>query len=113
MARMLNPITYAENVVEDFLRYQLTTYSFADPSLHRQMRQLLNLDQTRRTPLLAGPFISLSRSFRKGPSLRRMSDEGLLHPLIANVAGHEFLYGHQERAIRAIAAGRTTLISTC
>ena len=36
----LNPITYTENVVEDFLRYQLTTYSFADPSLHRQMRHL-------------------------------------------------------------------------
>ena len=62
----MNPITYTENVVEDFLRYQLTTYSFADPSLHRQMRQLLNLDQTRRTPLLAGPFVSLSRSFRRG-----------------------------------------------
>ncbi|MEQ1948806.1 MAG: DEAD/DEAH box helicase [Bryobacteraceae bacterium] len=111
-AKSLNPITYTENVVEDFLRYQLTTYTFADPSLHRQMRQLLSLDQTRRTPLLAGPFISLSRSFRKGPSLRQLGQEGVLHPLIANVAGHEFLYGHQEKAIRAIAAGRTTLVST-
>src|SRR6266849_5535430 len=75
MAKMLNPITYTENVVEDFLRYQLTTYSFADPSLHRQMRQLLNLDQTRRTPLLAGPFVSLSRSFRRAraPARRNAS----------------------------------------
>lgn len=110
--KSLNPITYTENVVEDFLRYQLTTYTFADPSLHRQMRQLLNLDQTRRTPLLAGPFISLSRSFRKGPSLRQLSEEGALHPLIAKIAGHEFVYGHQEKAIRAVVDQRTTLIST-
>ena len=110
--KSLNPITFTENVVEDFLRYQLTTYSFADPSLHRQMRKLLNLDQTRRTPLLAGPFISLSRSFRKGPSLRKLGEEGLLHPLIATIAGYENVYGHQEKAIRAIAAGRTTIIST-
>ena len=41
MPRMLNPITYTENVVEDFLRYQMTTYSFADPNLHRQMRQAI------------------------------------------------------------------------
>src|SRR3984957_9957593 len=109
---LLNPITYTENVVEDFLRYQLTTYSFADPSLHRQMRQLLNLDQTRRTPLLAGPFVSLSRSFRRGPSMREMADQGVLHPLLANIADHEHLYGHQETAIRSIVGGQTTLVST-
>jgi len=86
--------------------------SFADPSLHRQMRQLLSLDQTRHTPLLAGPFISLSRSFRKGPSLRKLGEEGVLHPLISKIAGHENVYGHQDKAIRAIAAGRTTIVST-
>lgn len=110
--KSLNPITFTENVVEDFLRYQLTTYSFADPSLHRQMRKLLNLDQTRRTPLLAGPFISLSRSFRKGPTLKALGEEGLLHPLIATIAGYENVYGHQEKAIRSIAARHTTIIST-
>ena len=112
MKRMLNPITYTESVVEDFLRYQLTTYSFADPSLHRQMRQLLNLDETRRTPLLAGPFVSLSRSFRKGPSVRNLADEGVLHPLLANIADYPHVYGHQETAIRSIVSGKTTLIST-
>lgn len=46
---MLNPITYTEQVVGDFLRYQLTTYPLADADLHAQMRQLLNLEATRRT----------------------------------------------------------------
>jgi hypothetical protein len=50
----LNPITYTENVVGDFLKYQLTTYGFADPRLRDQLRRLLSLDETRRTPLLQG-----------------------------------------------------------
>ena len=108
----MNPITYTENVVEGFLRYQLTTYSFADPSLHRQMRQLLNLEQTRRTPLLAGPFVSLPHSFRRGPSMRELAHQGVLHPLLANIADHEHVYGHQETAIRSIVGGRNTLVST-
>ena len=47
---MLNPITYTEQVVSDFLRYQLSTYAFADDKLYQQMRELLNLEQTRSTP---------------------------------------------------------------
>jgi hypothetical protein len=47
---MLNPITYTERVVGDFLRYQLTTYPFADRGLHHQMRRLLNFEKTRATP---------------------------------------------------------------
>lgn len=39
---MLNPITYAEKVVSDFLRYQLTTHAFVDERLYRQMRGLLS-----------------------------------------------------------------------
>lgn len=58
----LNPVAYTENVVKSFLRYQLTAYPFADPRLHGQMRTLLSLDETRRSPLLKGPYISLSRA---------------------------------------------------
>ncbi len=109
---MLNPITYTEKVVSDFLRYQFTTYAFADPSLHRQMRSLLSLQETRATPLLKGPYISLSQSFRKGPSLQQLVAEDILHPHLPNLSPHEHVYGHQEDAIRAIVGGRTTLIST-
>jgi ATP-dependent helicase YprA (DUF1998 family) len=41
-----------------------------------------------------------------------MADQGVLHPLLANIADHEHLYGHQETAIRSIVAGQNTLIST-
>jgi ATP-dependent helicase YprA (DUF1998 family) len=109
---MLNPITYTENVVGDFLRYQLTTYPFADRALHDQMRRLLNLEETRASPLLKGPHISLSRSFRRGASLADLTTEGIIHPHLPNLVSHLSLYGHQETAIRAITAGRTTVIST-
>ena len=64
----LNPIVFTEKVVRSFLRYQLTAYPFADERLHAQMRRLLSLDETRRSPLLNGPYISLSRPFRSLPA---------------------------------------------
>lgn len=109
---MLNPITYTEDVVSDFLRYQLSTYAFADEGLYRQMRQLLNLEHTRNTPLLKGPFISLSRTFMKGASLDQLIAEGVLHPHIKHLSPYPAAYLHQEKAFRAIKDGKGTLVST-
>lgn len=53
----LNPIVFTEKVVRSFLRYQLTAFPFADERLHAQMRKLLSLDETRRSPLPKGPYI--------------------------------------------------------
>ena len=110
----LNPIAYTENVVRSFLRYQLTAYPFADPDLYAQMRELLSLDETRRSPLLKGPYVSLSRPFRQGTGVDTLVAENLLHPHLRQRIPKEItrFYSHQERAIRAMANGRTTLIST-
>ena len=110
----LNPIAYTENVVRSFLRYQLTAYPFTDPGLHKQMRDLLSLDRTRRSPLLKGPYVSLSRPFRDGGSVSSLVEEGLLHPHLRERIPDNIthLRSHQEVAIRAIAGGRTTLVST-
>lgn len=109
---MLNPITYTEQVVSDFLRYQLSTYAFADESLYGQMRNLLNLEHSRQTPLLKGPFISLSRTFRAGASYQQMVSEGVLHPHVARLLPYPTAYLHQEQAYRSIHAGKTTLVAT-
>ena len=110
----LNPVAYTEHVVRSFLRYQLTAYPFADTRLHAQMRELLSLDETRRSPLLKGPYVSLSRPFRQGAAVDALIREGLLHPHLRERIPESLshLYGHQERAVRAIAEGRTTLVST-
>src|SRR5437867_3963289 len=110
----LNPIVFTEKVVRSFLRYQLTSYPFADERLHGQMRQLLSLDETRHSPLLKVPFISLSRPFREGASVDVLVAEGIFHPLMRQriPADISHVYAHQEQAIRAIHSGRTTLVST-
>jgi ATP-dependent helicase YprA (DUF1998 family) len=109
---MLNPITYTEQVVSDFLRYQLSTYAFADAGLYQQMRELLNLEQTRNTPLMKGPYISLSRTFRQGATLEQLVKEAVLHPHIRQLSPYPSAYLHQEEAMRAIQAGRPTLVAT-
>ena len=76
------------------------------------MRRLLNLDETRHTPLLKGPYISLSRAFRQGPPVEQLVNEGILHPHLKNLIPHPTVYGHQEAAFRSIKQGRTTLVST-
>ena len=78
------------------------------------MRDLLSLDQTRRSPLLKGPYVGLSRPFRDGASVSAMVDEGLLHSHLQERIPHNIthLRSHQEQAIGAIVAGRTTVRST-
>ena len=108
----LNPVAYTETVVSNFLRYQMTAYPFADTDLYAQMRRLLSLDETRRTPLLRGPYISLSRPFREGAPVQQLVSEGLLHPLMTQIHPYPSLYGHQEKALRAVLSGQSTLVST-
>ena len=108
----MNPLAYAENVVRGFLRYQLTAYPFADPDLYGQLRRLLSLAETRQTPLLKGPYLTLSQAFRQGVAVRELVRENVLHPHMANLVPYDRVYAHQELAMRAIVGGRTTLVST-
>jgi len=110
----LNPVVFTEKVVRSFLRYQLTAYPFADERLLAQMRELLSLDATRNSPLLKGPFVSVSRPFRRGAAVDQLISEGVFHPNMRQRIPAEIthVYGHQDEAIRAIHAGQTTRVST-
>ncbi len=108
----LNPITFTERVVDDFLHYQVTTYPLADPDLYEQLRALLKLEETRRTPLRKGPYVSLSRPFRQGSSVQKLIADGVFHPKMAGVASYPELRAHQEETVRAIHAGRNVVMST-
>lgn len=108
----INPLAYTENVVRGFLQYQLSAYPFADPELYSQLRRLLSLAETRRTPLLKGPYITLSQAFRQGARIRELVADNVLHSHMINLVPYERVYAHQELAMRAIAAGKTTLVST-
>jgi len=92
----LNPIVFTEKVVRSFLRFQLTAYPFADERLLTQMRKLLSLDETRQSPLLKGPYISLSRPFRRGAAVDDLVREGVFHPHMRQRIPPEIthVYGH-------------------
>jgi hypothetical protein len=108
----LNPISFTEQVVSDFLRYQLTTYPLADADLHAQMRALLRLEESRTTPLRKGPFLSLSRPFKEGATVAQLVQEGVFHKGMASLVPYARLRAHQEIAIRSIREGKTTLVAT-
>src|SRR5690606_4606085 len=108
----LNPITFTERVVDDFLHYQLTTYPLADVDLYQPLRALLELEETRNAPLRKGPFVSLSRPFKQGATVAELVRDGVFHPQMQAVVPYEGVRAHQEEAIRSVHAGRTTLVST-
>lgn len=108
----LNPITFTERVVDDFLHYQLTTYPLADPSLFEQLRALLRLEETRNTPLRKGPFVSLSRPFKQGATIAELIADGVFHPQLQALVPYESVRAHQEEAIRSVHEEKTTLVST-
>lgn len=108
----LNPITFTERVVDDFLHYQLTTYPLADTDLYAQLRDLLQLEHSRNTPLRKGPFVSLSRPFRQGATVAQLVADGVFHPAMQSVVPYESVRAHQEAAIRSVHRGDTTLVST-
>lgn len=108
----MNPIRAAHRVASDFLKYQLTAFPFSDSRLYGQLRGLLRVDDPLESPLLEGPYVSLSRAFRQGPALRELAQEGVVHPHVPNLFPMERLHGHQDKAIRAIAAGRNAVVST-
>ena len=85
----LNRIAVTENVVGNFLRYQLTAYPLADARLYAQMRTLLPLEETRNTPLLQGSFVGLSCPLGAGASVAELVAERVLHPHMA----HRVQYG--------------------
>jgi ATP-dependent helicase YprA (DUF1998 family) len=76
------------------------------------MRSLISIEEERRTPLLKGPYVSLSRAFTTGASVSDLVQRGMFHPHMANIITHPSLYGHQERAIESIHNGKPTLVST-
>lgn len=110
----INPIVYTDKIVRSFLKYQLTTYPLADPRLYDQMRKELRLEHIRKTPLLRGPYISLSQGFRQGAAIDALIADRVLHPHMRQIIPPAIthLYGHQEKAIRAVHDGKTTLVST-
>ena len=78
----INPIAFARAVNEQFLRYQLTAFPIADEALARQAEESIRGVGARPTPLIKGPYLSLAKAFRRGPTIQDLVAQGVLHPAL-------------------------------
>jgi ATP-dependent helicase YprA (DUF1998 family) len=107
----MNPIQFASQVNQQFLDYQLTAFPLTDPDLAEQARAILrkNLGHS---PLIQGPYISLSKSFLPGRDLRELARKGLVHPALPGLAPYPMLFAHQYETLQQVQRGRHCLIAT-
>src|SRR5665647_692039 len=107
----LNPISFADQVNRQFLRYQLTAFPLSDPDLASQAREMLG-GFGEASQLVKGPYISLSRPFAEGALLDDLVSQGKLHPAVAGIAEHPRMFAHQQAVYEAYLAGKHCLVST-
>ncbi len=107
----INPIQFASQVNTQFLDYQLTAFPLTDPDLAEQARALLR-GMLGRSPLIQGPYISLSKSFQKGRDLRELAQAGVVHPALPGLAPYPTLFAHQDKTLEQVNAGKHCLVAT-
>lgn len=107
----MNPVQFASQVNEQFLDYQLTAFPLTDPDLAAQARMMLR-GMLGRSPLIQGPYVSLSKSFQQGRDLRELAHEGIVHPALPGLAPYPALFAHQYETLKEVSAGKHCLIAT-
>jgi len=81
----INPITFANRVNRQFLRYQMTSFPLSDQRIADQANTQI-LGEHGSSPLVKGPYVSLSRAYKMGPAITDLVEEGKLHPAIGGIA---------------------------
>lgn len=99
------------HVAEEYRRFIRSTYRLADPALRRQFEEHVNQADV----LVKGPYVTLARDFASGATLDAVVAEGLAPAELTRFAwpfGAGPLHDHQERALRAVRAGRNVVVTT-
>src|SRR3954451_11169938 len=100
----INPVHFAHNTCDEFLRYIFSAFPLSDPDLAKQARKLLERPSSLDIPLVKGPFVSLSDSFAKGELVQSMASSGFLHSVIPGLIGYLTMYLHQQQVFEAVMA---------
>src|SRR5262249_28063026 len=105
----INPVHFAHQICDEFLRYIFSAFPLSDPELARQARRLPEPPSPPGTPLVQGPFVSRPEGFAKGEPVQVMSDRGMLHPIMPGLIGYPSMWLHQEQVFQAVKDGRHVL----
>ena len=106
-----NPIKFSNDVNTKFLNYQLTAFPLADPDLAEQAKKLLK-GGVDFQPLIKGPFVSISRSYKWGRNLKDLAKAGIVHPALPGLAEFPQMFAHQDKTLQEIQKGNHCLISS-
>lgn len=108
----INPISFAQEFNQQFLRYQLTAFPLSDPDLAAQAKTMLSGSLMNESPLVKGPYLSLTRSYKEGDLLEDLANNGIVHPAVAGIADFPRLFAHQQATLDAVKNGMHCLITT-
>ncbi len=110
----LNPVQFGKDVIDQFGRYLLTTFPVADERLAAQVRDRMRFMPGGDSLLYKGPYVTLNRPFRPGPSVEELVRAGLLHEVIRSkrVFPYDELHWHQYQTVEAVRAGQNVILST-
>src|SRR3954470_19905564 len=108
----INPVQFAHNICDEFLRYIFSAFPLSDPDLAKQARKLLERPSSLDIPLVKGPFVSLSEAFAKGESVQSMADRGTLHPVMPMLIGYPSMWLHQQQVFESVTTGKHVLVAT-
>jgi ATP-dependent helicase YprA (DUF1998 family) len=108
----INPVQFAHNICDEFLRYIYSAYPLSDPDLAQQVHALLKRPSSLDIPLVRGPYVSLSEAFAKGENLADMARAGTIHPVLPELMGYPAMWKHQYDVFTAVRQGQHVLVAT-
>lgn len=98
-------------LIAEYRRFLRTSYRFLDDHLRRQFEA--HLEQA--DVVVKGPYVTLSREFARGVTLRELVQQGTLVPELLRARwpfGDRPLFLHQQRALEVGRAGRSFIVTT-
>lgn len=105
-----SPVEASEHIRKKYIRYLHTIFSLENDMYNKQLQDLL----VKPNSLVAGPYLDVSDSFKKGLSIEDLIKEGLIiHGFQRiKIPLTRPLYKHQEIAIRKAISGKNLIVST-
>jgi ATP-dependent helicase YprA (DUF1998 family) len=108
----INPIQFAHQVCDEFLRYIFSAFPLSDPELAQQARKIFERPSSLDIPLVKGPYVSLSEAFAEGEPIQQLADAGILHHAMPDLIGYPRMWLHQQQVFEAVRRGEHVLVST-
>lgn len=107
----INPVKFATKVLDRFLSYQLSAFPLSAQELYEQAETLLKGCHGQ-SPLIQGPYVSLSKSFDMGEDLRELGKNGIVHPALAGLTKYPVMFAHQHKTLNAVKDDKHCLVAT-